>query len=63
MFVLPPPGSLALGWPQRICLIDLSFFGARFGPIEPALPLLFLLALFVQFLLPLLESVIALGQE
>ena len=42
-------------------LFSRDIFGRRLRPLLPALPLLFLLPLLVQFLLPFLEAVIALG--
>ena len=40
---------------------DCHILGRSLGPLLSALSLLFLLALLVQFLLPFLEAVIALG--
>jgi hypothetical protein len=42
-------------------LFSRYIFGRRLGPLLFALPLLFLLSLLIQFLLPFLEAVIALG--
>ena len=42
-------------------LFNCCILGGSLGPLLFALPLLFLLSLLVQFLLPFLEAVIALG--
>lgn len=53
---------LVLRQARRGRLISRYVLGRRVGPGKPPLPLLFLPKLFLQFLLPLLISVIALGQ-
>jgi hypothetical protein len=48
-------------WMGGCTLFDRHILGRGLGPLLSALPLLFLLPLLVQFLLPFLEAVIALG--
>jgi hypothetical protein len=53
--------SLLERWTGGGGLFDSHILGRGIRPLVSALPLLFLLPLLVQFLLPLLEAVIALG--
>ena len=53
--------SLLQRWMGGCTLFDRHIFGRGLGPVLFALPLLILLPLLVQFLLPFLEAVIALG--
>jgi hypothetical protein len=53
--------SLLERWMGGCGLFTCHILGRSLGPLLSALPLLFLLPLLVQFLLPFLEAVIALG--
>jgi hypothetical protein len=55
--------SLLERWTGGCGLFDRHILGRGIGPLLSALPLLFLLPLLVQFLLPFLEAVIALGHQ
>jgi hypothetical protein len=55
--------SLLERWSGGCGLFDRHILGRNIGPLLSALPLLLLLPLLVQFLLPFLEAVIALGHR